>query len=412
MEKILKLVCKQSIRGRNKKMDMEGRKPKVCVVSFPMPSALVVNVFLYNLVEILEPICERIYVMSSNIPKDRTFSDNVRIIDVKTVMHFRNTIHPMWWSTVLQFFKIIIIQMKMFWALTKISKEIKIVIFYVGGANLFPPVLMAKALRKKVITLVTGLGSLSYKESHGKRLFSSAFSTILNLLERANFSLSDMLIVYTESAVAFLNLGRYKQKLVTTGARYIDTNLFQIKKELKKRKNLIGYIGRLEVGKGVMNFVEAVSRISKKQSNLKFFLGGHGPLRDRIEDELRSSNIAQEVEMVGWIPHDKVADYLNELKLFVLPSYSEGLPTGVLEAMACGTPVLATPVGGVPDVIKDGETGFILEDNSPECIAENVIRALNHPNLEEIVKKARNIIEERYNYDAAVERYKKILKNS
>lgn len=57
------------------------------------------------------------------------------------------------------------------------------------------------------------------------------------------------------------------------------------------------------------------------------------------------------------------------------------------EAMACDTPVLATPVGGVPDVIKDGKTRFIMGDNSPECIAKNVIRALEHPNPEEIIRK-------------------------
>ena len=78
--------------------------------------------------------------------------------------------------------------------------------------------------------------------------------------------------------------------------------------------------------------------------------------------------------------------------------------------MGCGTPVLATPVGGIPDVIKDGETGFILEDNLPECIAENVIRALNHQNLEKIAKNARKVIEDEYTYEAAVERYRKILK--
>ena len=138
----------------------EERPFRICVVSFPMPSALVVNVFLYSLVEILELICERIYVVTSNIPKDRIFSEKIRIQDVKSAMHFRETIRPRWWSTVLQFFKIMVIQMKMCWVLTKISKEINIVIFYVGGANLFFPVLMAKVLRKKVITSALGLGSL------------------------------------------------------------------------------------------------------------------------------------------------------------------------------------------------------------------------------------------------------------
>ena len=80
-------------------------------------------------------------------------------------------------------------------------------------------------------------------------------------------------------------------------------------------------------------------------------------------------------------------------------------------AMACGAVVLATPVGGVPDLIKDEETGFILEDNSPECIAENVMRALNHPELDKIMNNARKLIEAEYTYEAAVERYRKILKN-
>ena len=387
------------------------RALRVCVISFPMPSALVVNVLLFNLIEILEPICEKIYVVTSNIPKDKIFSKKIRIIDVKTALHFRHTIHPMWWSTLHQFLKIINIQLKMCWMLTKISKEIEIVIFYVGGANLFLPVLMAKALRKKVVTAAIGRASLGYKKTHDKRLLSrgGAFAGILSMLERGNFYLSNRIIVESHGVINFLGLDKYKQKVVASGARYIDTEAFRITKELDERKNLIGYIGRLEEGKGVMNIVKAMPLILERRDNLKFFLGGYGPLRDRIEDELRNNNLSQKVELTGWIVHDKIADYFNELKLFILPSYSEGLPTGVLEAMACGTPVLATPVGGIPDVIKDGETGFVLEDNSPEWIAKNVIKILEHQNLDEIVKNARKIIEKEYTYEAAVERYKRIF---
>ena len=113
--------------------------------------------------------------------------------------------------------------------------------------------------------------------------------------------------------------------------------------------------------------------------------------------------------MLRWVPHDKLPDYLNELKLVVLPSYTEGLPNLMLEAMACGTPVLATPVGAIPDMITDGETGFIMEDNSPACIAENVMRALEHPDLERIVENARALVEREFTYETAVERYRRIL---
>ncbi|MCK4736573.1 MAG: glycosyltransferase, partial [Methanophagales archaeon] len=322
----------------------EKKAFRICVVSFPAPSTLVVNVLLYNLVEILESICERVYVVTSNIPKDKNFSEKIRIKDVKTALHFRDTIHPRWWSTLLQFFKIIFIQMKMCWMLTKISKEVDMVIFYVGGDSLFPPVLMAKVLRKKVITAAIGLGSLGYRKAHNKRLFSmgGAISTIHNIFERANFYLSDRIIVESPGVIDFLGLDKYRQKLAVSGV-YIDTNFFQIKKVLRGRKNLVGYVGRLSFEKGVMNFVKAMPLILEKSNNIEFLIGGGGTPQSKIMDELRKNNLSQNVKQTGWIPHNEVVDYFNELKLFILPSYSEGLPHTVLKVMACGTPVLATP---------------------------------------------------------------------
>ena len=390
----------------------KGRPLKICIVSFPMPSALVVNTLLYNLVEILEAICETVYVVTSNIPKDRTFSDEIRIIDVKTAMHFRDTVRPRWWSTLLQLFKIIFIQIKMCCFLIKISKEIDIVIFYVGRTNMFPCVLMAKVLRIKVITsAIGGVGSRGYKKAYKQGLLTIdgvLHSSILRILERANFYLSDRIIVESPGVIDFLGLDKYRHKLAVSGV-YIDTNFFQIKKVLRGRKNLVGYVGRLSFEKGVMNFVKAMPLILEKSNNIEFLIGGGGTLQSKIMDELRKNNLSQNVKQTGWIPHNEVVDYFNELKLFILPSYSEGLPHTVLKVMACGTPVLATAVGGIPDVIKDGETGFILENNSPECIAENVMRALEHPNLDEIAKNARKRIEKKYAYEVAVANYRNFL---
>jgi glycosyltransferase involved in cell wall biosynthesis len=73
--------------------------------------------------------------------------------------------------------------------------------------------------------------------------------------------------------------------------------------------------------------------------------------------------------------------------------------------------VLATPVGAIPDVIIDGKTGFIMENNSPECIAENVIRALNSPDLERIAENGRRFVEENFTFEKVVENWRGILQD-
>jgi len=81
----------------------------------------------------------------------------------------------------------------------------------------------------------------------------------------------------------------------------------------------------------------------------------------------------------------------------------------MLEAMACGAVVLATPVGGIPDIIRDGETGFIMEDNSAECIARSIVRVLDNEDLEQVAGNARALVEKEYTYEAAVEKYGSLL---
>jgi len=134
-------------------------------------------------------------------------------------------------------------------------------------------------------------------------------------------------------------------------------------------------------------------------------------LKESIEISLDTENISARVDLPGWISHDDLPKYLNQLRLLVLPSYTEGLPNIMLEAMAYGTPVLSTPVGAIPDVIRDGVTGFIMEDNSPECIARNVIRALNSSELEMIAERGRHFVEEEYTFEKTAENWTKIFQD-
>jgi glycosyltransferase involved in cell wall biosynthesis len=149
--------------------------------------------------------------------------------------------------------------------------------------------------------------------------------------------------------------------------------------------------------------------VQRKGPDLHVLIGGDGSLKDQIVKTLEDQGLTSRVELTDWISHEELPLYLNNLRLLVIPSYTEGLPNIMLEAMACGTPVLATPIGAVPDIIKDGETGFFMEDNTPECIARNIIRALHDPNLEKIALHAKTMIEREFTFENTVKQWKRIL---
>ncbi|NMC58880.1 MAG: glycosyltransferase family 4 protein [Candidatus Methanofastidiosa archaeon] len=251
--------------------------------------------------------------------------------------------------------------------------------------------------------ILTGSSSSSCK-SRG-----SIYSSTIEAIERINYLVSDSLIVYSPRLIEKWDLQDYANKILIAHEHFLDFKVFAVTTPFPDRPSLIGYIGRLSGEKGVQHFAQALPAILVHQQDLRALIGGDGQLKESIASSLQQDGIAERVDLPGWLSHDELPKHLNQLRLLVLPSYTEGLPNIMLEAMACGTPVLATPVGAVPDVIVDGKTGFIMENNSPECIAENVMRALEHPDLEGVAQRARALVEREYTFERAVERWKSIL---
>ena len=376
---------------------------RICVVTFPLnDSGLVI---LSNLIKVLERLSDEIIIIAGVFPENRIspFDKKIHIKNVEYSNKKR--------ATLIKIIDLILAQLRMSINLVKFSRKFSIVIFFLGNQFLLP-MLFANLLRKKIIVASAGSVSKSAKEMYKNGLFGYwgiPFSCIAGLLEKINYILSKKIIVYSERLIEDYGLEKHKNKISIAHEHFLDFNNFRVQKKIDEKDNIVGYIGRLSEEKGVLNFVKAIPEILEEQNEIRFLIGGDGQLRDKIEKYLDEKNLNSKVKLVGWIHHDELPEYLNELKLIVLPSYTEGLPNIMLEAMACGTPVLATQVGAIPDIIQDGETGFILENNSSECIARNVIRALEHPNLNEIVDDARKVVEKEYTYEAAVEKYRGIL---
>jgi glycosyltransferase involved in cell wall biosynthesis len=161
--------------------------------------------------------------------------------------------------------------------------------------------------------------------------------------------------------------------------------------------------------KGFENFLDSLPAIFEADKNLKILIGGDGPLKQLIPKKISKEHLENNVIIKNWIPHEDLPGLYNNLKLLIIPSYTEGLSNVLLEAMACGTPVLVTPVGANPDIIKDGETGYIMEYNSPDCIKKNVNRALKDPNLENVAMNAKKMVEREFTFEITVKQWKRIL---
>jgi len=145
---------------------------------------------------------------------------------------------------------------------------------------------------------------------------------------------------------------------------------------ISRKGPILIFVGRLEMQKDPLLLLEALTLIKQKIDNISLLLVGTGQLRSKIEDYLKEHNLASNVFLMGQKKPSEIAELLNLSDLFVLTSAFEGMPRAVLEALACGLPVVATDAGESSLVVIDHVTGFIVPERKPEKIAEKVIEAL------------------------------------
>jgi len=360
------------------------------------------DVFLQKFLKILLPFAQKVYVFSE---WSNSLNDNrVKVITpVHSLTRLYAAKNP---HLIFRIARYLLAQFINCINLLKLNKHIQIVLTL--DTLMVCPFSLAKIMRKKIAPFAAARIPVTVPPKMGGALGTIMIKTA-ELVRHIVFSLSCLIIVESSSLVNWLNLGKYADK-IRIRATFIDTDIFKPTMKLYKRANLIGYIGGLTEIKGVTQFAKSIPLILNKRPDVSILICGDGPCYEKIRFIATQNDYLKKLKLKGWIQHSQIPKYLNQLKLLVLPSETEGLPNIILEAMACGTPVLATPVGAIPDVIKDGETGFLLKSNDPKQIADKIIELLNKPELlEKVSKNAYNYVRENFSYEKTLESWRKIL---
>lgn len=203
----------------------------------------------------------------------------------------------------------------------------------------------------------------------------------------------------------------------------VDTETFNPEvdgSEIRKKYNLEGNLvisssGRMVERKGFIYLIKAMPHILKKFPKTKLIISGDGPERKNLENEVKKLRMEKSVIFPGFIPDRNFPNYMRACDVFILPSIidstgdTEGLGLVLAEAMACGTPVIGSDVGGITDIIKDRENGFLAVPRNPEDIAQKIIRLLSDEELkqkfsDEGLKK----VQEKFSWAVVNEKFVKI----
>jgi glycosyltransferase involved in cell wall biosynthesis len=372
---------------------MERKHHKICLVSVFFHKAFFIP--LSNIREIIveiNPDSNSIIVASSELADKMIFD-----FEKDDVIIYKNQINP-----IFRVINYIDLNLKISWKILLKSKDVDSFLFFME-TGLPLPMIIAKLRKKRIIWLLPS-SLRKFMEHHHDFLY-----LCLIPLHLLSYNLADKIIVYSPNLIKEWKIQNYSDKISIAPHHFININKFTVLTPFSDRPLLVGYIGRLSEEKGVQNFVKALPSFLSNRKDLSMLIGGDGPLKEAIDITLDNEGLTARVDLPGWISQEDLPEYLNKLRLLVLPSYTEGLPNIMLQAMTCGTPVLATPVGAIPDIIKDSETGFIMENNSPGCIAENIIRALENPNLEKIAIHGKRRVDKEFTFRSTLERWKIIL---
>lgn len=286
------------------------------------------------------------------------------------------------------------------------------VFFHVGGSMLLLPLLASKLAGLQTLVFVLGSVEDGFDAQHQQSLLTRSIGRIIELVEGLTCTLAtDVILLSKHMDVPRLPIPP-SPTTQAANLNYIDCTTFAKRTPAEERSTDIVFVGRFAAVKGVDRIVRALPELVESNPDVRITLIGSGPLFPEVEAAVERRDLADNVTLTGWVDHEKLPAYLDDAKVLLLPSESEGVPKALLEAMACGTVPVATPVGGVPDIVTDGKNGVLLDGANAAAIDRTVSRVLQREDLDVLSDTARETIRREHAYPIVREQYHRILSDT
>jgi glycosyltransferase involved in cell wall biosynthesis len=210
----------------------------------------------------------------------------------------------------------------------------------------------------------------------------SAVTTNANILAEKAKAFYDRKIVLIPNGIDTELFRPMERNEALAEALFLESNslLFDSAQRAARLQSVIGFVGELREKKGLQILLNAYAQINKSQPTTLLIVGEVRQGEDKkLFDELKESIPNSDIIVTGYVSHKDLPAYYSLMDVFVHPSLRDGLPNAVLEAMACGKTVIATPVGGIVDVIEDGINGILVKVNDVDELAQKIAGALSQP---------------------------------
>lgn len=205
----------------------------------------------------------------------------------------------------------------------------------------------------------------------------------------------------------YFKLSQNQVEVIHNAVKPFEKNIEKIEilnQEKQKGYTLIGNIGRLSEQKGMEYFIYAASKTHKINSKVKFIIVGEGEDKEKLKELVRQKRIEEYVMFLGY--RSDIQNVISQMDFIVLSSLWEGLPLTPIEAFSVGKTVIATNVDGTPEIVQDGENGYLVEPKDVDGLAKKMEYLSKDVNKrKELAKKAKKRYEEQFSFDQLVQKY-------